>query len=168
MEAWTREETEIIKAEYARTGPVILSARLGRSVKSVTGKARNLGISTVAYRSTAAHRKWTDAEREFLEANFATMGPAEIARILDRSTYSVKCRCQFLGLKSPRAEARGGWVDVEPTPAEKAAVVERIAREKVSSLEFKRGNSGPTYPPSVRFVRSLSAGTIIRRRGFGA
>jgi len=46
-------------------------------------------------------RKWSQKDEKFLIKNYSLMRPAEIAKALDRTTYSVYDHARALKLKSP-------------------------------------------------------------------
>lgn len=100
--AWTMEEEDMVRRAYA-TGASLVPLRklLRRSQHSIKWKAEMLGLQGT-HEKTAGFRQgpvWTEAEEDFLRANYGVMKTRELAEKLGRPRMGVLNRAWTLGLK---------------------------------------------------------------------
>ena len=100
--SWTIEEEDMLCRAYATGASLVpLRALLCRSQGSIKWKAEMLGLRGT-HKKTAGFRQgplWTDAEEEFLRANYGVMKTRELAEQLGRPRMGVLNRAWSLGLK---------------------------------------------------------------------
>ncbi|MEO5605593.1 MAG: hypothetical protein ABIR02_08275 [Novosphingobium sp.] len=101
---WLPEEDELIRQAYA-TGASLtpLIERLGRSRSAIRWKVKDLGLQGTHVKNAGWRgRIWTETERDFLRANYATMPPKAIGVHLGRGKHAVYYEAWRLGLKTNR------------------------------------------------------------------
>lgn len=91
--SWTTDELEYLKKEYHSTPKKELAEKLNRTVDSIHGKAKRLGIQKPP-------RPWTIEEDNFLIDNYPNKGNKYCSDALDRTGGSINQRIQKLNLKS--------------------------------------------------------------------
>ncbi|MFY0676703.1 MAG: LAGLIDADG family homing endonuclease [Neptuniibacter sp.] len=92
---WTAEEEQQLTEMYAvEVDTRIIAKRMGRSRRSIRGKAHCLGLS----HKTRNDYLYTPNEDAFLVENAATMTRAEIGKAIGRSEGSVSRRGERLGV----------------------------------------------------------------------
>lgn len=94
--SWSEEETKLLLKEYPchniKEMPDIIH---GRSIPSIIGKARTLGLLSKYY----TDHKFTDDEDEYIRNNYKSLTNEDIAKLLNRTTASITCRLNILGLR---------------------------------------------------------------------
>jgi len=90
---WNEKEVEFLKNNYSNMYYKEIAKMLGRSCKSISRKAENLGLIK---RDT---KVWSDYEVKYLIENYNIIPPIKIAKYLDRTYQSVTLKAHILGLK---------------------------------------------------------------------
>ena len=108
---WTDKDVRLLR-KYASKGITYCSRELNRSVDSIKGKARALGIP-ITSRDLApnAFMPWSDNHLRQLELNYPRYGPRICAERLGRTILSVKYKAAELGLSAPNT--RSNWTEEE-------------------------------------------------------
>lgn len=81
--AWTPEQLDRLRREYASTPTVQLARALGRPLFGVKSKANDLGLRKPAF------RKWTARELRLLRKRYAATPATDIAAALDRKLHEI-------------------------------------------------------------------------------
>lgn len=85
---WTTEQEYFLKLHYAEgKGLSYCAESLGLTINAVKKKAARLGVA-------GDRRNFTDSEVEYIKANYAEMGPREVARVLGVNWQSVNTLVQ--------------------------------------------------------------------------
>lgn len=99
---WTDGEIEFLKQNYNILTPNQISEKLGRSIHSIKGKLRILGLTN------RNGGRWTKKDIEFLINNYKNMTYKEIGKILNKSISSVKSKLSELKISKSKV-----WEDDE-------------------------------------------------------
>lgn len=86
-------EVEFIRANYGRMSVKEISRHIGRTPRSVTQKARRLGLSPQRF------RRWTEAEESIIREHYSDHGARYVATKLDRTIDAIKSRAAKLGVR---------------------------------------------------------------------
>lgn len=91
---WTEAEIKYLTEHYSPATVSEVCSFLGRTVKSVSGKAFLMGLC-----ATGSCPEFTDAEKEAIVEMYRYSGPIEIAKHLNRTQGSIKTWASRNGLK---------------------------------------------------------------------
>lgn len=105
---WTDEEIDYLVENYDEKTAEEIGDELNRSIDSVQGKVKNLGLDT---KRVGSGKEWTEREEDFLKSNYEDMTAHEIANELDRTFHSVVEKGENLGLSFREVD-----FDDEPSP----------------------------------------------------
>ncbi len=89
---WTKEETNLLTANFFGNTYKELSVLLNRSEGSVRGKSERLGLKK------KENKLWTGVEKKFLSKNYGELPPIKIAIALNRTVTSVGLKAYYMGL----------------------------------------------------------------------
>lgn len=114
MKWLTAKELDFLRANYRRLGGAACAAALGRSLFSIRGMLRRVGIRMPGRK---VNIRWTDAiDANIRELNAAGYSDADISIEVRASHSALKRRRRMLGLSgqkdSPRhrAKTRAAWL----------------------------------------------------------
>lgn len=98
---WTKKDVRKLK-KYAPQGLSVCARELNRTITSVEGKARRLGIP-IKSRDVAPNSlmPWADKDLRLLEVNYPKYGPLICAERLGRSAKAIRGKANELGLRAP-------------------------------------------------------------------
>ena len=104
---WTKKDVRKLK-KYAPQGLSVCARELTRTIASVWGKARRLGIP-IKSRDFAPNNlmPWTEKDLRLVELNYPQYGPIVCAERLGRSAKAVMEQASILGLRAPNT--RNKW-----------------------------------------------------------
>jgi hypothetical protein len=94
---WARHEIQFLRKNWKQFTDIELAKKLSRTAMSVLQKRRDLGSMRKECNHTD-YAIWTQAETDFLKANYNDKTDEEIANDLGRGRYSIKERRLRLGL----------------------------------------------------------------------
>jgi hypothetical protein len=98
---WSEAEEIVLRELYGKCPISVIAKALRRSVTAVKVRACRLGLSKRAYRS---YSKWNDEEVSLLRELYSKAMLPKIARVLGRSTTSVRFKVARLGLSDKEGE----------------------------------------------------------------
>ena len=95
---WSEEEIQILIQLYS-TVPMeqVMKALPNRTIASITGKTRVLGLKSWFY----LHNIYSDEEIDYIKSNYLSMTNTEISEHINRSPASIGQRLLILGLHRP-------------------------------------------------------------------
>jgi len=104
---WTKKDVRKLK-KYAPQGLSVCARELNRTIASVWGKARRLGIPIKSCGFAPNNlMPWTEKDLRLVELNYPQYGPLVCAERLGRSAKAVMEQARILGLRAPNT--RNKW-----------------------------------------------------------
>ena len=96
---WTAEDRDLLRRLYPDHHLPSLAARLGVTVKAMSGMARSLGLR----RAVNVKHPWTEEDTAYLRRHYATRTADEIGRATGHSPLTVYNHARLLGLRKDKA-----------------------------------------------------------------
>lgn len=115
---WTAAEVATLRTLWAKAAVSEIAAKLGRSVHSIIGKGRLLGLGP------RSERRWTPAQDRMLREAWGNINVRVVAKQIGRSPLAIKNRAHVLGLRTDRLY----------TEEEKQYVRDHFATQKASDI----------------------------------
>ncbi len=93
---WTKEEQQFL-IDNAEQGSGYIAKKLNRTAVSIRHKAVELQVKLGSY------VYWVEKDTELLKEIYSTSSPTELSSMLDRTSSSIVCKANLLGLKKEKS-----------------------------------------------------------------
>ena len=114
---WTEGEITILKRDYSKLGPKVLSEQLDRTRGAVRDRASKLGLTGPVY------GRWSEDDLEYVRLHYKKDGAKAVAKHVKRSIDSVQGKAFDLGITRRQTMPRRYW-----TPEEDARLEDLASR----------------------------------------
>jgi hypothetical protein len=154
---WTEAENLKLKELYPNNFDRDIAVILGRSVRAIKYRARELGLkkmslffSQATLRSLKKQGKkpWTDNDEDILRKLYPVESVEKVAKVLGRSIHAIKGRACVLGLKQERPFAKLGNRYLAKGIAEQEKVLAQLKAEGWTVIEPE--NSLESYDAIIK------------------